>query len=159
MFRTLTAVCLAAFLSSASAFAAPPGSGAQLPPQPKVHPAGIPANAVLLSPCIATMGEHWGALKDMPLGPIYGVYNGKPVFSEIMVSLKQLQDGFSYDNLKALPGYHIDHVNVEFEAHGHPGFPIPHYDVHAYYITAAQEAQICPNGLPDPAMKPKKPAM
>jgi hypothetical protein len=159
MFRTLTALYLAAFFSTASAFAAPPPSGGQLPPQPKVHPAGIPADAVMLSPCIATMGEHWGALKNMPLGPIYGVYNGKPVFSEIMVSVKQLQDGFSYDNLKALPGYHIDHVNLEFEPHGHPGFPMPHYDVHAYYVTVAQEAQICPNGIPDPAMKPKKPAM
>ena len=110
----------------------------------------------MVSPCVATMGEHWAALKDLPFGPLYGVYRGRPVFTEIMVSQKQFAQGFSYDDLKALPGYSIDHVNVEFEPHGHPGYPIPHYDIHAYYVTAAQEAQICPNGAPDEAMKPAR---
>jgi hypothetical protein len=128
-------------------------AGQSLPPQPKAHPAGIPANALLLSPCVATMGEHWAALKDWPLGPIYGTYRDKPVFTEIMVSQKQMQRGFSYDNIRALPGYHIDHVNVEFEPHGHPGFPVPHYDIHAYYVSAEQESRICPGGAPDEALK------
>ncbi|MDE2483464.1 MAG: hypothetical protein KGN02_14910 [bacterium] len=125
-----------------------------MPPQPKVHPAGIPADAVMLSPCIQTMGEHWAALKNMPTGPIYGVWKGKPVFSEIMVSVEQLKHGFSYANLTALPGYKIDHVDLEFEPKGHEGFPVPHYDLHAYYVTRAEEMKICPNGIPDPAMKP-----
>ena len=133
---------LAASAMSAVAFAAP------------VHPAGIPADAVMLSPCIQTMGEHWGALKNMPTGPIYGVWNGKPVFSEIMLSVAQLKKGISYANLRALPGYTIDHVDLEYEPHGHAGFPVPHYDVHAYYITRAAQMKICPNGIPDTAMKP-----
>ena len=108
----------------------------------------------MVSPCVATMGEHWANLKNLPLGPIYGVYRGRPVFSGIMISQKQLARGFSYDNLHALPGYRIDHVDIEFEPHGHEGFPIPHYDIHAYYVTTAQQAAICPNGIPDAAMKP-----
>ncbi len=32
--------------------------------------------------------------------------------------------------LKPLPGYTIDHVDIWFEPHGHPGMPIPHYDIH-----------------------------
>jgi len=32
--------------------------------------------------------------------------------------------------------------------------PVPHYDVHAYYVTPAVQASICPNGIPDPSMKP-----
>lgn len=157
MFRTVFAISFALVLSAEAALAAPPMKGTGLPPQPKVHPAGIPQNAVRLSPCVQTMGEHWAALKNMPLGPIYGVYQGKPVFTEIMVSQKQLDHGFSYDNIRALPGYHIDHVNFEFEPHGHPGFTVPHYDVHAYYVAPEVEAQICANGLPDRAMKPKTP--
>jgi hypothetical protein len=143
------------FAVPAALSAAEPQSGAmQLPPQPKVHPAGIPPDAVLVSPCVATMGEHWINLKDAPMGPIYGTWQGKPVFTEIMVTLKQLQDGFSYANIRPLPGYSIDHVDFKFEPNGHEGLPVPHYDIHAYYVSPAEEAKICPDGIPDPAMKP-----
>ena len=138
--------------TAARVAAAPDAPG--LPPQPAVHPAGIPANAVLVSPCIAGMGEHWVALKDVPMGPIYGVWEGKPVFTEIMVTVKQLQDGFSYANIRALPGYAVDHVDFKYEPNGHPGLPVPHYDIHAYYVSPAVQATICPNGIPDPSMKP-----
>ena len=124
-----------------------------LPPQPKVHPAGIPKDAVMVSPCIAGMGEHWVNLKNLPVGPIYGTWRGKPVFTEIMVTLKELEQGFSYANIRALPGYSIDHVDFKFEPKGHPGLPVPHYDVHAYYVPVADQAKICPNGIPDPSMK------
>ena len=130
------------------------GAMPALPPQPNVRPAGIPADALLVSPCIATMGEHWANPKKLPVGPIYGVWQGKPVFTEIMVSLDQLKKGFSWADIRALPGYHIDHVDFEFEPNGHEGYPVPHYDVHLYYVSAAEQATICPNGLPDPAMKP-----
>src|SRR5215469_11859598 len=152
VFALLCAVGLTAARANAQSTAQPSMS---LPPQPAVHPAGIPADAVLVSPCIATMGEHWVALKDMATGgPIYGVWQGKPVFTEIMVPLTDLQKGFSYADLHALPGYTIDHIDFEFEPQGHAGMPVPHYDLHAYYVTPAVEATICPNGIPDPAMKP-----
>lgn len=134
--------------------AAAPMGAMQLPPQPKVRPAGMPSDAVMVSPCIATMGEHWVALKNAPLGPIYGTYKGKVVFTEIMPTLKQLQQGFSYANIRPLPGYTIDHIDVAFEPKGHEGLPVPHYDIHAYYISRAEQLKICPDGIPDPAMKP-----
>jgi hypothetical protein len=143
-----------AFALAATAARAAAAPEMQLPPQPAVHPEGIPADAVLVSPCIVGMGEHWVALKDAPLGPIYGVWQGKPVFTEIMVTVKQLQDGFSYANVRALPGYSIDHVDFKFEPNGHAGLPVPHYDLHAYYVSPAIQATICPNGIPDPSMKP-----
>lgn len=154
MFKRVALFVLSVSFATACALAAAPKAMPQLPPQPKVHPAGIPQNAVMVSPCIATMGEHWADIKTLPLGPIYGTYKGKPVFSEIMVSVDQLKKGFSYANLKPLPGYHIDHVDFEYEPKGHEGFPVPHYDVHAYYVSAAEQAKICPDGIPDPAMKP-----
>jgi hypothetical protein len=134
-------VALAA-LALATIAAAP-----QLPPQPKVHPQGIPADAMLVSPCVATMGYHWAALKNLPLGPIYGVMDGKPVFTEIMVDQKLFASGKSWDDqLKPLPGYHIDHVDIDFEPYGHPGYPIPHYDIHAYYVPHAIHMKFCPDG-------------
>ncbi len=141
------------FCVPAAAGAATPTGGMQLPPQPKIRPAGLPTDAVMVSPCIATMGEHWIALKDAPLGPIYGTYKGKLVFTEIMVTQKQLEQGFSYADIHALPGYTIDHVDFKFEPKGHEGLPVPHYDLHAYYVSPAEQAQICPDGIPDPSMK------
>lgn len=154
MLKRFLLFALIASLGTTIAIAAPPNGAPQLPPQPKVRPAGIPNDAVMVSPCIQTMGEHWANPKNLPLGPIYGTWQGRPVFSEIMVSKDQLQKGFSYANLRALPGYRIDHVDFEYEPNGHEGFPVPHYDVHAYYISAAEQAKICPDGIPDPAMKP-----
>ncbi|HEY4433111.1 MAG TPA: hypothetical protein VGM99_01810 [Candidatus Cybelea sp.] len=147
----LPAIVLAALAFSPAAFAE--AAAPQLPPQPAVHPAGIPAGAMLVSPCIATMGEHWMNLKDAPMGPIYGVWQGKPVFTEIMVTVDQLQQGFAYANLHALPGYTIDHIDFKFEPKGHEGLPVPHYDLHAYYVTPAVQATICPDGIPDSSMK------
>jgi hypothetical protein len=151
MIRFVFLCAFALALCPTATFAA---SAPALPPQPKVHPAGIPADALLVSPCIAGMGEHWANPKNLPLGPIYGTWQGKPVFTEIMIPLTQLQNGFSYANIHALPGYKIDHVDFEFEPHGHEGLPVPHYDLHAYYVSTAVQATICPNGLPDRAMKP-----
>ena len=142
-----------AFVCAATAARVAAAPEMQLPPQPAVHPRGIPADAVLVSPCIAGMGEHWVALKDAPMGPIYGVWEGKPIFTELMVTVKQLQDGFSYANIHALPGYTIDHVDFKYEPNGHAGLPVPHYDVHAYYVSPSIQATICPGGLPDPSMK------
>jgi hypothetical protein len=152
--RLITIALLASALVSATTVAR--ADAPQLPPQPAVHPAGIPADAVLVSPCIVGMGEHWAALKDLPIGPIYGVWNGKPIFTEIMVPVSQLEQGFSEANIRALPGYTIDHIDFKYEPNGHPGLPVPHYDLHAYYVSAAVQASICPSGVPDPSMKPSR---
>ena len=157
MVKSVSVVALALLFGasiSPSQAAPPPMS---LPPQPAVRPAGMPTDAMMLSPCVATMGEHWAALKNLPMGPIYGVWHGRPVFTEIMVTLDQLKAGFSYANIRALPGYTIDHVDVAFEPNGHEGLPVPHYDVHAYYVSPKIQAAICPDGIPDPAMKPMNP--
>ncbi len=157
MIRFFAASIFALAFTGAMAVAATAPAHGMLPPQPKVHPAGIPKDALMVSPCVATMGQHWASPKNLPLGPIYGVWHGKPVFTEIMVSVKQLQSGFSYADIHALPGYTIDHIDFEFEPHGHEGFPVPHYDLHAYYVSQAVEKTICPNGIPDSAMKPMNP--
>ncbi len=143
MVRTalLTMAALLFAVSGANA-QAPAGGG---PPQPAVRPAGIPAGAMMVSPCVPGMGEHWANLKDLPTGPIYGVYKGKPVFTEVMLDQKDFAAGKSYaDELHPLPGYKIEHVDIQFEPHGHEGFPIPHYDVHAYYVSHASHMNYCP---------------
>jgi hypothetical protein len=128
---------------AALAAAGPPG----LPPQPSVRPAWAPPGAMLISPCVAGMGQHWANPKNLPLGPIYGEYDGKAVFSEYMIDQKAFAKGSSWrDILKPLPGYKIDHVDIEFVPYGHAGYPIPHYDIHAYYVSHATHEAFCPNG-------------
>ncbi|MBV8171063.1 MAG: hypothetical protein JO219_03935 [Candidatus Eremiobacteraeota bacterium] len=110
------------------------------------HPAGLPADVQPYFGCIPTMGYHYVNPKNKPFGPIYGWYNGKPTFTEIMVAESLFAKGTSWDEvLKPLPGYHIDHVDIWWEPHGHPGYEAPHYDIHAWYVPHAEHMKFCNN--------------
>jgi hypothetical protein len=110
------------------------------------HPAGLPANLSPVSGCIPTMGYHYAVPSTLPFGPIYGWYNGKVTFTEIMVAKTSFENGMSWsEQLKPLPGQKIDHVDVWFEAHGHPGYEVPHYDIHAWYVTHDEHMHYCGN--------------
>jgi hypothetical protein len=123
---------IVAFARSACAYAAVPT---------------LPPGFVQVSPCIATMGEHWGNPKTLPFGPYYGVYNGRVVFTEVMIAQADFARGKNFEQiLNPLPGHAIDHVDIDFEPHGHPGFLIPHYDVHAYYVPHSAHEAFCPTG-------------
>jgi len=112
----------------------------------KPHPPGLPPGVSPLMGCIPAMGYHYGKNADLPFGPIYGYYNGKPVFTEIMVSRARLMAGESWDGvLKPLPGYTINHVDIWWEPHGHPGYLVPHYDIHAWYVPHAEHMKYCGN--------------
>ncbi len=158
--KSFVVLCLAlmaaaiAIAHDAAAAAAPP----QLPPGmtqamfkqlmtpgPR-HPAGIPADAQPYGGCIPTMGYHYANPKNWPFGPIYGWYQGKPTFTEVMIPQSAFNAGKSWDEvLKPLPGYKIDHVDIWFEPHGHPYYEVPHYDVHAWYVGHSTHMYYCNN--------------
>jgi len=105
---------------------------------------GIPADTVQLTPCVPNMGEHWARLQDMPFGPIYGAKGEQILFVEVMIAQNDFENGKSWQNVMQSPaGNSIDHVDIHFESHGHEGYEIPHYDIHAYYIGHDQEKNIC----------------
>lgn len=110
------------------------------------HPAGLPAGVKPFLGCIPTMGYHYARPKDWPFGPIYGWYKGKLTFTEVMIDANMFKSGKSFDDvLKPLPGYKVDHVDIWYEAHGHPGYAIPHYDIHAWYIPRSEYMHFCNN--------------
>jgi hypothetical protein len=115
-------------------------------PQPPKHAPGMP-NVIQVSPCIPTMGYHYADPKTLPFGPIYGWYDGKWVFTEIMVNAQQLGSMHQSwdDQLKPLPGYSINHVDFWFEKYGHPGYWVPHYDIHAFYVPHSDHMFWCGN--------------
>jgi hypothetical protein len=111
-----------------------------------VNVAILPAGTIQLSPVVPQMGEHWANPKDMPMGPIYGVYNGKLVFFEYMPA--KALDKTVHDvpgNLAPIPSK-IDHFDIDWNPQGHDGYEVPHYDMHLYFITRDEQNKIMPAG-------------
>ncbi|GBD40247.1 hypothetical protein HRbin38_00102 [bacterium HR38] len=106
---------------------------------------GLPEGTVQLTPCVPGMGEHWAKPSDLPFGPIYGVMGEKVVFVEIMVSQADFAAGKSWTEvLRPLKGHGIDHVDIEFLPKGHEGYEVPHYDIHAYFVSHTDHTKYCP---------------
>jgi hypothetical protein len=131
---------LAAAAGPATAAQQPAGGGrvdAALAGLPTV--ARLPPGTVRISPVVPGMGEHWANPRDLPLGPVYCVIQGRVVCAEFMIAQEDFEAGRSFPVLEAplrkgrrLPA--LDHLDVGFEPHGHPGFAVPHYDLHMYFI-------------------------
>ena len=110
--------------------------------------ATLPKDAVKLSESVTAMGEHWARPQDMPVGPIYLVYKGKVIGIEFMVSQELMKnmttpDEGTFLELAGLPvNTYVDHMDIEFMPHGHPSYEVPHYDVHLYFISVAEQQAI-----------------
>ncbi len=91
------------------------------------------------------MGEHYADPKNLPLGPIYGVSNGKVIFSEFMMTQDEFTSGKSWEDLKVAKGIgSVNHVDIHFEPQGHEGFKIAHYDIHMDMVPHAVHMRIKP---------------
>jgi hypothetical protein len=100
---------------------------------------------VQLSPTVPAMGEHWGNVADMPLGPIYCVHKGKIVCLEFMIAQEDFEAGKSWPKLSGMEGLPpVNHVSIAFEPQGHDGFTVPHYDIHMYFLSPEEVAKIQP---------------
>ncbi|WP_053399609.1 DUF5602 domain-containing protein [Priestia koreensis] len=120
----------------------------------------LPKGTMQMTPSVPKMGAHWFNPKaDLyqaedgvtVFKTIYGVEKGKLVFIEQMIAQKHLAEGKSFtdfDGMQGLPSPAIDHSNIEFIAHGHEGFEVPHYDIHHYFISKAEQDQIKGDGAP-----------
>lgn len=107
----------------------------------------LPEGTINLSPgeVVPAMGEHWANPAEMPLGPIYGVHNGRLVFLEYMIAQEDFVNGKSYRSepgMKGLPSPAVVQTDMEFQPVGHPGFEKPHYDFHSYFISDEEQHAI-----------------
>lgn len=106
----------------------------------------LPPGTIKISECVPGMGEHWANPKDLPLGPIYGVHEGSLVFVEVMPAQSDFAEGKSWVDILKTPKWFlkVDHVDIEFQPQGHEGYPIPHYDIHAYFVSHEEHMAFCP---------------
>lgn len=126
--------------------------GAQMvtwdPQKMELYVLALPKGTIPLDPAIVpAMGAHWAnpQVGDAPMGPIYGVYKGKLVFIEYMIAQEDFVQGESHVNLggmKGMPMPRIEQTDVEFQPKGHPGFEVPHYDIHNYFVTEEEQQLI-----------------
>lgn len=103
----------------------------------------LPVDAVQISAVVPKMGEHWANPKDLPLGPIYCVYEGKVVCIEYMIAQQDFADGNSWPVLAGMTDLpSINHVDIGFEPNGHEGYEVPHYDLHIFFISPEKKEMI-----------------
>jgi hypothetical protein len=135
--RTLLAACTLLIAATA---------GVQADEFDKLPSANIlPDGTVKVSGVVPGMGEHWANPKDLPLGPLYCVYKGKVVCLEYMISQADFAAGKSWPELTGLKNLPpINHIHVGFEAKGHEGYEIPHYDIHIYFASPEAMKSIKP---------------
>ncbi len=115
--------------------------------QPSTTPIAwmAPAGVVQISPCIPEMGEHWARPQDLPMGPIYTVYQGRLMSIEYMPAQADFMAGKSWHELyftywgQQLP---IQHADFGFQPHGHEGFEVPHFDMHFFVVSPDEVREI-----------------
>ncbi|WP_216624452.1 hypothetical protein [Paenibacillus foliorum] len=113
----------------------------------EVYVLALPEGTIKITESVPAMGEHWSNPQagDLPTGPIFGVHDGKLVFLEYMIAQDDFIKGVNHTNLagmKGVPSPAVVQVDIEFQKHGHEGFEVPHYDIHAYFITDEEQQKI-----------------
>ncbi|MGE5701747.1 MAG: hypothetical protein ACM32O_04385 [Clostridia bacterium] len=113
----------------------------------EVYVLALPKGSIQITPVVPAMGEHWANPQagDLPTGPIYGVYENRLVFLEYMIAQDDFVKGKDHVNLagmKGVPSPAVVQMDIEVQPHGHDGFEVPHYDIHAYFITDEEQQKI-----------------
>lgn len=113
----------------------------------EVYVLALPEGSIKISEVVRAMGEHWANPQagELPVGPVYGVHNGKLVFLEYMIAQEDFVKGNNLVNLngmKGVPSPAVVQLDLEFQPQGHPGFEAQHYDIHAYFITDEEQQKI-----------------
>lgn len=119
----------------------------------------LPGGTIKISDAIPAMGEHWARPQDLPLGPIFTVWQGKVIGVEYMFKLDMMKGPVTPPGTEeiiyqipdlSLYGQRIDHLTFTYMANGHEGFEVPHYDIHLYFISPADRYKIILNVPPPP---------
>lgn len=101
----------------------------------------IPEGATVISECAAGRGKQYILPKDIPMGPVYNVYDGKVTSVEYMLSQEEVLASKDFLDLP-LENVKYDHINIGLLSKGHSGYPDPHYHVDVFTITNEEASKI-----------------
>jgi hypothetical protein len=122
-------------------------------PQPDVRvETVVPQDATVSAECVSGRGKQYILPKDIPMGPIYDVSNGKVVAIEYLIDFSELKSmPEKYTNLGVETSQH-DHVAI-IAVSPHAGLNKEHFHLVNYFITPEQAAAItCDNKTTDTTM-------
>lgn len=139
----------------------------------------LPATAVKITECLPHMGDHWVEPANIPLGPYYVTYQGKVLGMEYMINpeeipgntqsrmqLPEFEKFLANNNLTlgdymkefnlSLPLQPLTYRSVHMHwSPPHPGFVVPHYDIHFYLVSDEELDAVCPNARIEDAYSPE----
>ncbi len=101
----------------------------------------LPQDATLTAECVENRGKQYVLPKDIPIGPIYDVFEGKVIAIEYLVDFEDLEASpDKYTDLGGEVTQH-DHVAV-IQADAHAGLDKQHFHVVNYFISPEDAKKI-----------------
>ncbi|HEV7454825.1 MAG TPA: hypothetical protein VGO07_06220 [Candidatus Saccharimonadales bacterium] len=101
----------------------------------------IPKDATVTAECADMRGKQYIIPKDIPMGPIYDVYQGKVVAMEYLIGQTELtKQSNMFANL-SLPKVDYDHLTI-MPMDPHAGENEVHFHAIAYLISQSEAAKI-----------------
>lgn len=97
----------------------------------------VPEGAEVINECAKGRGKQYVLPKDLPMGPVYNVWDGKVTSIEYMPGQAEVLANENFMNLD-LENVKYDHINIGLLSQGHTGYPDPHYHVDVFTITAEE---------------------
>lgn len=105
----------------------------------------VPTDATVAAECEAGRGRQYIRPKDIPMGPIYDMHNGKVVAIEYLVNPDELSSKSDMFKNLGLPTGSYDHLSVMPVA-AHAGVNENHFHVVAYLIPQTEADKITCDG-------------
>ncbi|MEE9201775.1 MAG: hypothetical protein V3U31_01090 [Dehalococcoidia bacterium] len=121
----------------------------------------LPDGAECVGEAVPAMGDHCFRPQDMPIGPMYVVWQGKVIgleyfFAPSLMGRVEIPTPagpvtfFQLENLDIF-GQKVDHISVNYIYPGVGGFEDGIYAVHLWFITPEERYQIVfPQAVPSP---------
>jgi hypothetical protein len=105
----------------------------------------VPKDATVTADCTQYRGKQYIVPKDIPMGPIYDVYQNKVVAVEYLIGQSELNN--SIDTFKNLPLPHIDvdHLSI-LPMDPHAGENEQHFHLIAYFVPQSTADKIMCSG-------------
>jgi hypothetical protein len=111
----------------------------------------LPKEATATAECVAGRGKQYILPKDIPMGPIYDVHEGKVVAIEYLVGQKELSEKSDMFASLKLPDGEYDHLAI-MPMTAHAGLDETHFHAIAYLISSAESKKIVCSASSDSEM-------